>query len=63
LELGKIDIVLSVIISHESFNKIYIGGSGASFHYCNSDEGLFDQATISEMIRVGNESIMKFEKF
>jgi hypothetical protein len=32
------DIVLSAFISHESFKKKYIGDSGASYQYCNSDE-------------------------
>jgi hypothetical protein len=37
------DIVLSTNNSHESFKNIWIGDSGVSCHYCNSDEGLFDQ--------------------
>jgi hypothetical protein len=44
------DIFLSAINSHESFKNLWIEDSGAFCHYCNSDEGLFDQVTISEMI-------------
>jgi hypothetical protein len=56
------DIVLSTINSHESFKNIWIAYDGASCHYCNSDEGLFDQKTISETITVGNGSTMMAEK-
>jgi hypothetical protein len=62
MENATTDIALSVIDSHESFNNIWIADSGASCHFCNSDEGLFDQATISEMITVGNGSTRKAEK-
>jgi hypothetical protein len=55
-------IVFSAINSHESFKNIWIGDSGASCHYCKSDKGMFDQTTISEMIRVGHGSSMKVEK-
>jgi hypothetical protein len=46
-----------------SFKNIWIGDSGASCHCCNNEEGLFDQAGISEMITVGNGSTMKTENF
>jgi predicted RNA-binding protein with PIN domain len=47
---------LSTISSYESFKIICIGGIGISCHYCNSNEGIFDRETISEMITVGNGS-------
>jgi hypothetical protein len=56
------DIVLSAINSHESFKNTSIDESGASCHYCNSHEGLFEQAIISEMNAVGNGSTMKAEQ-
>jgi hypothetical protein len=56
------DIVLSAINSRESFKNILIDESGASCHYCSSDEGIFDQTTISEMIKDGNGSTMRTEK-
>jgi hypothetical protein len=57
------DTVLTAINSHESFKNIWTIDSGASCHYCNSDEDLFDQTTIFEMIIVGNRNTMKSEKF
>jgi RNase P subunit RPR2 len=56
------DIGLDAVKLHASFKNIWIGDSEASCHYCNSDEGLFDQATISRMIAVGSGSTMKAEK-
>jgi hypothetical protein len=56
------DIGLDAIKLHASFKNIWIGDSEASCHYCNSDEGLFDQVTISRMIAVGSGSTMKAEK-
>jgi hypothetical protein len=47
-------ILLSVIKSHESFKNICIVDNGAFYQYCNSNEGLLDQATISEMITLGH---------
>jgi hypothetical protein len=45
-----------------SFKNTWIGDSGSSCNYFNSDEGLFDQGTISEMITIGNGRKMKAEK-
>jgi hypothetical protein len=56
------DIVLSAINLHEPFKNVRIGDSRASCNYFNSDKGLFDKATISEMITVGNGSIVMAEK-
>jgi hypothetical protein len=55
------DIVFGAINPHESCKKILIGHSGAFCQYFNSDEGLFDQITISEMITIGNGSKLKAE--
>jgi hypothetical protein len=55
------DIVLSDINSHESFKNIWIGDSGASCHYCNSDEGLLKKGTISEITTSRNGTITKDE--
>jgi hypothetical protein len=55
------DTILSDINSHESFKNSWIGDSGESCHYCNSDEVLFDQKTISEMITVEKGGTMKAE--
>jgi hypothetical protein len=55
------NIILSAIKSQEFSKNIWIDGRGSSFHYCNSDEDLFDQVTISEVITVGNRSTMKAE--
>jgi uncharacterized Rmd1/YagE family protein len=42
------DIVLSSIENNEDFDhEIWIGDSGASCHYCNNDEGLYDCKNIS----------------
>jgi hypothetical protein len=48
MEIATTDIFLSKINSHESFKSIWVGVSGESRDYCNSDEdeGLLDQATI-----------------
>jgi len=46
----------------ESFDfsdNIWIGDSGASCHYCNSDEGLFDTKVISDKITVANGKKMQ----
>jgi hypothetical protein len=60
--IATTNTVLSAINSHEPFKNIWIGDSRASCNYCNSDEGLFDQTTISKMINIGNRSRMKSEK-
>jgi hypothetical protein len=53
------DIVLSSVESKEEVdNEIWIGDSGASCHYCNDDERLYEYKTISEKITVGNGNIM-----
>jgi hypothetical protein len=43
-------------------SKIWIGDSGASCHYCNSEEGLYDYTTIAEEITVGNSNKMLAKK-
>jgi hypothetical protein len=54
--------IFGTINSHESFKSVLIGASGASCHYCNNDEVLFEQTTISEMITFGNGSKLKVDK-
>jgi hypothetical protein len=48
------NIVLSARNSHESFKNNWISDNGESCHYCQINEGLFDQATIFEMMTVGD---------
>jgi hypothetical protein len=43
-------------------SKIWIGDSGASCHYCNSEEDLHNYTTISEEITVGNGNKMLAKK-
>jgi hypothetical protein len=53
------DIVLSSVESKEEVDhEIWIGDSGVSCHYCNSDEGLYEYITIPEEITVGNGNVM-----
>jgi hypothetical protein len=57
------DIVLSSVESKEEVDhEIGIGDSGASCHYCNDDEGLYEYKTISEDITVGNGNVMIVKK-
>ena len=42
--------------------NLWIGDSGASCHYCNSEEGLYDYTTILEEITVGNGNKMLSKK-
>jgi hypothetical protein len=46
----------------EFLDIIWIGDSGASCHYCNSDKGLFDIKEVSESITVGNRKTMEATK-
>jgi hypothetical protein len=49
------NIVLSSVEPKEEVDHvIWIGDSGASYHYCNDNEGLYEYKTISEEITVGN---------
>jgi hypothetical protein len=43
-------------------NDFWIGNSGASSHYCNNDNGLFEFKLISEKITAGNGDSMIAEK-
>jgi hypothetical protein len=43
-------------------SKIWIGDSGTSCHFCNSEEGLHNYTTISEEITVGNGNKMLAKK-
>jgi hypothetical protein len=53
------DIVLSSVESKEEVDyEIWIGDSGASCHYCNDNEGLYEYKTMSEEITVGNGNVM-----
>jgi hypothetical protein len=59
---SKTNIFLSAIDSHESFKSTWNGDSEVSCQYCISDEGLFDQIKMYEMITVRIGRIMKTEK-
>jgi hypothetical protein len=53
------DVVQSSMTKIEDFgNDIWIGDSGASYHYCNNDAALYDYAMISEEKTVGNGNVM-----
>ena len=57
------DVVLNTMTDYdENDQNIWIGDSGASCHYCNSEEGLYDYTTISEEITVGNGNKMIAKK-
>jgi hypothetical protein len=43
-------------------NALWILDSGASFHYCQSVEGLTDIKEIDESIKIGNGDLMKATK-
>jgi hypothetical protein len=58
-----IDIVLSSVeLKEEVDHEIWIGDSGASCHYCNDNEGLYEYITISKKITVGNGNVMIAKK-
>jgi hypothetical protein len=60
---GSADVVLTTMTANDGIDsKIWIGDSGASCPYCNSEEGLYDYTTISEEITVGNGSKMLAKK-
>ena len=50
------DYVFNAFYSSDSFKKIWIGDSGVSCHYYNSDKGLFEYTAISDLITVGNDN-------
>jgi Zinc knuckle len=57
------DVVLNTMTSNDGIDsKIWIGDSGKPFHYCNSEEGLYNYTTISEEITVGNGNKMLAKK-
>jgi gag-polypeptide of LTR copia-type len=57
------DVVLTTMTANDGIDsKIWIGDSGASCHYCNSEEGLYNYTTISEEITVGNGNKMLAKK-
>ena len=48
------DVVFNSVSENSEFSEnILIGDSGASYHNCNSDQGLFDVRDVSEIITVG----------
>jgi hypothetical protein len=56
------DVVLMTLADSAFSAHTWIGDSGASGHYCNSLEGMFDIASIDEDIKVGNGKSMKATK-
>jgi hypothetical protein len=57
------NVVLTTVTTNDGIdNTIWIGDSGASCHYCNSEEGLYNYTTISEEITVGNGNKMLAKK-
>ena len=57
------DVVFNSVSENSEFSKnIWIGDSGASCHYCNCDQGLFDVKDVSERITVGNGKTMEATK-
>jgi gag-polypeptide of LTR copia-type len=57
------DVVLTTMTANDGIDsKIWIGDSGSSCHYCNSEEGLYNYTTISEEITVGNSNKMLAKK-
>ena len=56
-------VVFNSVSENSEFSEnIWIGDSGASCHYYNSDQGLFDVKDISERIMVGNGKTMEATK-
>jgi len=57
------DVVLSSMENNGNVDhEIWIGDSGASCHFCNPDDGLYDCTEIFEEITVGNGSVMIAKK-
>ena len=57
------DVILSSTENNGDIDhEIWIGDSGASCHFCNHDDGLYDCADISEEITVGNGNVMLAKK-
>jgi hypothetical protein len=60
---GVADVVFNSMSEGSEFTEnIWIGDSGASCYYCNSEEGLHNYTTISEEITVGNGNKMLAKK-
>jgi hypothetical protein len=54
-----VDVVLSSIRKFEDLgNDVWIGDSGASCHYCNDEDALYDYRVISEEMTVRNGNVM-----
>jgi hypothetical protein len=57
------DVVLTTMTANDGTDSnIWIGDSGTSCHYCNSEEGLHDYTTILEERTVGNGNKMLAKK-
>jgi hypothetical protein len=57
---GVAGVVFNSMSEGSEFSEnIWIGDSGASCHYCNSDKGLFDIKEVSESITVENGKTME----
>jgi hypothetical protein len=55
--------VFNLVSENSEFSEnIWIGGSGASCHYCNNDLGLFGVRDVSKRITVGNGKTMETKK-
>lgn len=60
---GTSDVVLSSMTKIEDLgNDNWIGDSGASCHYCNDDDALYDCTMISEEITFGDGNVMMAKK-
>jgi hypothetical protein len=60
---STVDAFLTTMTANDGIDsKIWIGDSGASCHYCNSEEDLYNYTTISEEITVGNGNKMLAKK-
>jgi hypothetical protein len=56
--------VFNLVSENPEFSEnIWIPDSGALYHYCKNDEGLFDVRDVSERITVRNENTMEAAKF
>jgi hypothetical protein len=56
-------VLLSSMTKIKEFeNDIWIGDSGASFHYCNDDKFLYDYTMTSKETTVGNGNVMLAKK-
>jgi hypothetical protein len=57
------DVVLNTMTANDGIvSKNWIGNSGSSCHYCNSEEGIYNCTTILEEITVGNCNKMMAKK-